>query len=424
MSEFTRPVLATLKARMAERPQRLQILAGPRQVGKTTLVRQMLRLRDPASHLFWAADQASDSDLATQPSAFITQTSRALPSNIVGRMVQIWRAANEKARQWQTQEAATRQPFVLVIDEVQTVPQWSSHIKGLFDEAVGNGLSMHVLLLGSAPLLVQQGLSESLLGRYELLRVGHWSFAEMHEAFDYTLDEYIYFGSYPGSASYRHDVERWQAFIRGAYINPSIEKDVLAMARVDKKALLRQVFELGCLYSGQIVALQKMVGQMHSETSNTTTLSHHLTLLDQAGLLRGLQKYSGQAIRQRSSPPKFQVHNNALQSALAGYNFEQAQADRSHWGRLAESAVGAHLLNTAAQDTSLHYWREENLEVDFVLRRGHQMTAIEVKTEAGVHWHRGLARFCELHPECKRLIVGSDDLPLGEFLLRDAQEWL
>lgn len=280
---------------------------------------------------------------------------------------------------------------------------------------------MHVILLGSSPLLVQQGRNESLAGRFELIRATHWSFDEMNEAFGFSLNEYIYFGGYPGAAEAIMEEERWRAYVRDALIEPSIERDVLAMSRVDKPAMLRRLFELGCDYSGQIVSLDNIsrtLGQGH-----TSTLAHHLTLLRQAGLLTGLQKYAVQTIRQRKSPPKFQVQNNALMTALASYGFDEARADRSYWGRLTESAVGAHLLNTADADTRIHYWREGDIEVDFIVERRGRLTAIEVKTTPGVTRHAGLDEFCRRHRDARRLLVGTENLPLGEFLRQDPSYW-
>lgn len=421
---YQRPVALTLTARLAELPRRLQILAGPRQVGKTTLIQQVMDKRPAASYLFAAADSPRQSGASAydSTSTHTAATNRSAEPTVEWVQEQ-WQLAEQRASAWDASNhpAAETLPFVLVLDEIQLVSQWSSQIKGMWDGARARGVRMHVVLLGSAPLLVQQGLNESLTGRYELLRVGHWSFAEMNDAFSTTLEQYIHFGGYPGSAGLIQDEARWRAYVRDALIEPSIEKDVLAMTRVDSPAMLRRLFELGCDYSAQIVALanvSRTLGQGH-----TLTLAHHLTLLGQAGLLTGLQKYAGQTIRQRASPPKFQVLNNALMTAGSTYGFEDAIADRSHWGRLAESAVGAHLVNTSEADTRLHYWREGDLEVDFVVEHRGKLAAIEVKTNTGVAKHTGLDEFCRRHPETRRWLVGTNELPLGDFLRQDAAYW-
>jgi uncharacterized protein len=423
-SSYTRPVASVLSARLAEAPQRLQILAGPRQVGKTTLILQVLVGRPTASYYFVAADNPNRAEAPTydNPSMNLAPTTGG-GGTLVDWLRESWELAERRASAWQESghPSAKELPFVLVFDEIQLVPQWSSDIKGLWDRARARGAAMQVVLLGSAPLLVQQGLNESLTGRYELIRVTHWSFAEMNEAFGFTLDQYIHFGGYPGSAGLINDEQRWRAYVRDALIEPSIERDVLAMARVDKPAMLRRLFDLGCDYSGQIVSLDNVsrtLGQGH-----TLTLAHHLTLLGQAGLLNGLQKYAAQTIRQRKSPPKFQVQNNALMTAGATYGFDEARADRSYWGRLAESAVGAHLVNTADADTRIHYWREGDIEVDFVIECRGRLAAVEVKTSAGISRHPGLDEFCRRHPDARRWLIGSEELPLGDFLRQDATYW-
>lgn len=423
-SFYQRPIARILETRLAEVPQQLQILAGPRQVGKTTLIRQMLAGRPAASHYFVAVDNPAQSSAV----AFDGTSPRLAPAENAGAPLfdsvqEHWQVAERRASAWDRSNhpIAEKLPFVLVFDEIQLVSQWSSQVKGLWDAARERGVRMHVVLLGSAPLLVQQGLNESLAGRYELVRATHWSFAEMNDAFSFTLDQYVHFGGYPGSARLIQDEERWRAYVRDALIEPSIEKDVLAMARVDKPAMLRRLFELGCDYSGQVVSLDNVsrtLGQGH-----TLTLAHHLTLLGQAGLLTGLQKYAAQTIRQRKSPPKFQVHNNALMTAGARYGFDEARGDRGYWGRLAESAVGAHLVNTADPDTQIHYWREGNIEVDFVVECRGRLAAIEVKTTSGVTRHHGLVEFVRRHPGTRPWLVGSEELPLGEFLRQDAPYW-
>jgi predicted AAA+ superfamily ATPase len=410
---FRRPAAALLEQRLGEAPpKRLQILAGPRQVGKTTLVTQVMEARPLSSWRFLRADDPLQrATLAAEDDA--TWLSRQ------------WIEAEVLALRWQQSghPQAALLPFVLVIDEVQGLKDWSATIKGLWDGALARGASLHVVLLGSAPLLVQKGLNEALTGRYELIRVPHWSFAEMNEAFGFSFEQFAYFGGYPGSAPFIADEARWRAYVLDALVEPSIEKDVVAMARVDKPAMLRRLFELGCAYSAQILALSKVsatLGQGHE-----LTLAHHLSLLGQAGLLTGLSKYAHQVVRQRGSPPKFQVLNNALLSVRSAHDFAAAQADRSHWGRLIESMVGVHLLNSAEAGTRIHYWRESPHEVDFVIEHHGRLAAIEVKSQVGhvAGTHRGLAEFAKRHLDARCHLVGSDELPVAEFLMRPAAEW-
>lgn len=270
---------------------------------------------------------------------------------------------------------------------------------------------------------MQKGLTESLAGRYESILMTHWSYPEMQDAFDFSLDEFLYFGGYPGSASLIRDERRWRQYVRGALIHPNIEKDILQMTRVDKPALLKTLFELGCAYSGQIISYTKLQGQLQN-AGNTVTLAHYLNLLSQAGLLTGLPKYAGQKHRQRASSPKLNALNTALISALAGYTFADARNDRSYWGRLVESAVGAHLFNTAVDDCNVQYWRESPDEVDFVLTNGRKLVAIEVKSGANFSPPKGLSVFSGKFQEARELIVGEGGVPLAELLSRPAEDWL
>lgn len=415
--QFQRAAGGLIAGRLQEAPERIQILAGPRQVGKSTLVDQLLnRSERPVS---------SRTLLAAETALYGTESIPGWmqPDSLDAEwLVSQWARAEAAAKAWSesAHPAAAAMPYVLAIDEIQHLPQWSSTVKGLWDRSRALGVRMHVLLLGSSPLLMQQGLTESLLGRYEVVRMGHWSFDEMNEAFGLSLEQYIYFGGFPGSARFIGDEMRWRSFVRDALIAPNIEKDVFELFRVDKPALLRELFSLGCAYSGQILALDKAKGRLGG---HTVTLDHQLTLLSHAGLLSGVHKFAGQLVRQRKSPPKFVVHNTALMSAMGNHGFDEARADRSHWGRVVESAVGAHLLNTADSDTRLHYWRDGDDEVDFVVERLGRLTAIEVKSRPDGARHRGLDEFMRRHPQARRLLVGGDDMPLGEFLRSSPSDW-
>ena len=425
---YFRPIGKTVGLRLAEVPRHLQILAGPRQVGKTTLIRQILADRDVNSSTYVSADPGSSSlELGSQDfsaSAIFSSKSGALNA---AWLIDKWQRALVAARDWtalKDSRGLQLSPYLFVVDEIQKIPNWSETIKGLWDANVGDMRPMHLVLLGSSPLLMQQGLSESLAGRFELIRMSHWSFEEMNDAFGLNLDQFIYFGGFPGSAGWIRDEARWRNYVADSLIAPIIEKDILQMTRVDQPALLKQLFEIGCSYSGQIVALDKVLGVLNSK-GNTVTLSRYLELLDRAGLLGGLPKYSSHELRQRRSPPKFQVRNTALISAMDAYSFEQARADRSYWGRLVESAVGAHLCNAADANMKVHYWREGPLEVDFVLSDGKHLVAIEVKSGRGAAGTMpGLNEFSRRHEGCRVLVVGGEALPVGEFLRYAPSHWL
>ncbi|MDO8931461.1 MAG: ATP-binding protein [Rhodocyclaceae bacterium] len=413
---YQRQEVSTLLNRLSEPPRFLIFVAGPRQVGKTTLVQDALSQFDRSDYHFIPVDQPDVSRTPGFSSAEDIVYDRVARPRDAAWLVEQWQRARTAARE-------STDGHILVLDEIQKIPRWSEAVKGLWDADRAEGLKLHVVLLGSSPLLMQKGMSESLTGRYELIRVTHWSFLEMHEAFDFDLEDYIYFGGYPGSAAYIRDEPRWRNYVNGSLIEPSIEKDILMMTRVDKPALLKQLFHLGCNYSGQILSYDKMLGQLQ-DAGNTTTLARYLEMLGNAGLICGLQKYAGQQHRRRASSPKFNVLNNALMSAGSGYTKTEAKADRSYWGRLVESVVGAHLYNTGHPDCNLYYWRESSREVDFVIERGKKLTAIEVKSGPASGHASGLDVFEENFGKCRKLLVGEGGIPLVEFLSYPAEHWL
>jgi len=384
---FRRPQAAELARRLAEPRRFIQVVAGARQVGKTTLVQQV-------------------TEAANVPVRYASADEPTL------------RGADWIAQQWEAARlAAGPGGAILVLDEAQKAVNWSESVKRLWDEDTRARRPLKVVLLGSAPLLVQRGLTESLAGRFEVLHLPHWSLTEMRTAFDFPLEEYVYFGGYPGAAPLTGEPARWRRYILDALVETTIARDVLLLTRVDKPALLRRLFELGCRYSGQVLSYTKMLGQLH-DAGNTTTLAHYLELLGGAGLLTGLAKYSGRAVRQRGSSPKLQVLNTALMSAQSGLSLGEARTDREFWGRLVESAVGAHLANAAAAgECDLFYWREGNQEVDFVVRVGRTLTAIEVKSGRTRDAQPGLAAFAEAFKPARKLLVGGDGIPVEEFLL-------
>lgn len=390
---FRRPQAAELARRLSEPRRFILVVTGARQVGKTTLVQQVV-------------------EEAGLPVRFASADEPTL------------RGPGWIAAQWEAARlSAGPNGAILVLDEVQKVTGWADSVKRLWDEDSRARRPVKVVLLGSVPLLVQQGLTESLAGRFEVVHLPHWSFAEMREAFGFSLDQYVYFGGYPGAAPLVGEPGRWRRYILDALVETTIARDVLLLSRVDKPALLRRLFELGCRYSGQVLSYTKMLGQLH-DAGNTTTLAHYLDLLAGAGLLRGLPKYAGRAVRQRASSPKLQVLNTALMSAQLGLTLDETRADREIWGRLVESAVGTHLANAAAADScEVFYWRERNREVDFVVRQGRAVTAIEVKSGRSREIPPGLAAFGEAFRSARKLLVGDDGIPVEEFLLEPVAHW-
>jgi predicted AAA+ superfamily ATPase len=385
-----------LLKRLKEKRRFVQVLAGPRQVGKTTVVRQVMEAAKIPTH-YASADEPTLRDRTW--------------------LGQQWDIARLKAKEGKA-------GALLVLDEIQKVTDWSSMVKLLWDKDTHSGVPLKVVLLGSSPLLIQRGLTESLAGRFEVIPAPHWSFIEMREAFGWTLEQYFFYGAYPGAAELIDDAERWRRYILDSLIEPTISRDILLLTRVDKPALLRRLFQLGCAYSGQILSYQKMIGQL-TDAGNTTTLAHYLELLQGAGMLAGLAKYSRGQARQRGSSPKLQVLNTALMSAQDHRSIAEARQDGDYWGRLVESCVGAHLINsTFGTNVSVTYWRERNHEVDFVLQRGKTTVAIEVKSGARRESLPGMDAFVRLFKPKRQLLVGGQGIALEEFLSKSAAHWL
>ncbi|MCI4373333.1 MAG: ATP-binding protein [Thermoplasmata archaeon] len=394
---FQRPLLGTLLKRLKEPRRFIQVLSGPRQVGKTTLAQQGILASEIPAHY------ASADEPGLRDSSWIAQE---------------WEVGRRLA------PGAEGRRAILVLDEVQKVPAWSDITKKMWDEDSRAALGLHVVLLGSAQLLVQHGLSESLAGRFEIIPVPHWSLPEMRDAFHWSTDQFVFYGGYPGAAPLVTDPTRWSRYILDSIAETTISRDVLLMSRVDKPALLRQLFRLGCEYSGQILSFQKMMGQL-PDAGNTTTLAHYLQLLTSAGMLTGLQKYSGSKARIRGSIPKMQVLNTGLMTAPLGLSLEEAKRDPALWGRIVETAVGAHLWNTSVgTGIEVGYWREGDREVGYVLSRGRSRLAVEVKSGGARTNRSGLAGFEKRYGGSRQLVVGAEGWDLTASLAKPAEHWL
>lgn len=415
---FHRQQYNALVERLREPPKTLTFVTGPRQTGKTTLIGQVLN-DSPLPSRYVPMDELSAGNL-TAPLDLDG------PPPAIFEMAPEGRDARWLARVWEwarQQASRSERGFVLALDEIQKIRDWSAAVKGLWDADRREGRPLRVVLAGSAPMGIQQGLSESLAGRFETIPLTHWSFTEMAEAFDFDLPRYIYFGGYPKVAEYERYEARWRHYVRDAVVAPNIERDILAMQRIDKPALLRQLFEVGTEYSGQIVSYNNMLGRLR-DAGNTTTLARYADLLAQSGLLAALDKYRASTPRRRASSPKWNTLNTGLMTALSDYTFAEAQADRSYWGRLVESAVGAHLCNTAGGDIHVAYWRDGHQEVDFVLHRGRRVLAIEVKSGAQSRGLSGFRVFGSHFPKSRSLLVGANGVPVAEFLSQPAAYWL
>ena len=392
--EYLRKQYNTLKERIEEPRKFIQVIAGPRQVGKSTLVSQVLRQIELA---------------------YMMEVADGVDSKDTDWIRRVWESART------TMQLRKEKVFLLVIDEIQKIDNWSDAVKREWDEDTRMGLKLKVVLLGSSRLLLKKGLTESLAGRYELIRLGHWSYVEMQEAFGFTLDEYIYFGGYPGPAHLIKDERRWKKYVKDSLVAPAIEKDVIMTSNIYKPALMKRLFELGCGYSAEILSLTKLIGQLQ-DAGNVTTLAGYLEILNQCSLLAALQKYAKDDARKYNSIPKYQVYNNALMTAYKGRTFEKDRIDPRVWGRWVESAVGAYLLSMAEElEYQLYYWREGTDEVDFVIVNGGECIAIEVKSgRRGMN--SGLPKFVKaFHPK-RSFVVGTSGVSLEDFLKSDLEE--
>lgn len=391
---YKRAEYQLIRSRLEESRRFIQVVMGARQIGKSTVVKQVLK--DIAiPHQLFSADN-------------VPATNNAWISNC-------WAAVRslKESNGWES--------AVLVIDEIQKISNWSEVIKKEWDDDTFHDRNIKVLLLGSSHVLLEKGLSETLAGRFEEIRMSHWSYPEMRDSFGFTLDQYIYYGGYPGAASLIGDEDRFSQYIQSAIIEATINKDILMDTPISKPALLRQTFELGAAYSGELLSLNKMLGALQ-DAGNTATLAGYINLLGESGLLCGLQKYSIDTARRKASIPKFQVFNNALKMVYSPFTFEQSILDRKTWGRLFESGIGAYLVSQAfVHRFEVFYWRERSEEVDFILRKKGSVVAVEVKSNAEKRTE-GLERFRELFEPQTSFIVGDGGISAEDFLSMDLRK--
>lgn len=384
----------TIKSRLEEDRKFIQVVMGARQVGKSTVVKQVLEdLSIP--YQFFSADNVPATNAAWISNCWAS--TRSLKDN------------------------KNCDCIVLVVDEIQKVANWSEVVKKEWDDDTFHNRNIKVLLLGSSRVLLEKGLSESLAGRFEEIRMSHWSYKEMKECFGFTVDQYLFYGGYPGAAALIDDGERFEQYIQSSIIEATINKDILMDTPIGKPALLKQTFELGAAYSGNLLSLNKMLGSLQ-DAGNTSTLAGYVNLLNESGLLCGIQKYSVDMSRRRASIPKFQVYNNALKVVYSPLSFEQAILDRKAWGHIFESGIGAYIVSQAFINRfEVFYWREHNDEVDFILRKKGGLVAIEVKSNAEKRT-TGLDKFNRLFKPKSSFIVGDGGISVEDFLLMDIRK--
>lgn len=391
---YQRKQLKTIEKRLNEKKNLIQVITGPRQVGKTTLALQLTKKVKFPFH-FVSAD--------------------AVPSSNSLWIQQQWDIARTMFKK------TGSEIFLFVIDEVQKINNWSDYIKKEWDKDRRDNTNIRLILLGSSTLLINKGLSESLMGRFELIQLPHWSFSEMNEAFAFTPEQYVFFGAYPGAEHLINDEIRWKDYIRNSIIEPTISKDILQLTNIQKPSLLKNLFELGCSFSGEILSYTKILGQL-TDAGNTTTLAHYQKLLDEVWLISGLQKFSGSKIKTRSSTPKWIVYNTSLSSVYDELTFESIKNNPLRWGRKVEQAIGSYLINSGrVNNFKVFYWREVNDEVDFIIQKNNTLIPIEVKL-GKIKLHKGLINFSKKFNTKKSILISDDAFKWQEFLKIDLME--
>lgn len=383
---FKRTITHTIIDRLSEKRKFIQIILGPRQVGKSTAIQQAMKeLPFPVVYAL--------ADLPVPPDhRFIAQH---------------WMEARNLAK--------GGKKVILALDEVQKIEGWSNIVKKSWDEDTHEGNNIHVVLLGSSALMIQKKLPESLAGRFEIIRFPHWSYLECRKAFGCNLEDYIFYGGYPGGYELRNDEVRWKQFVTDSLIETAITRDIMILADVQKPVLLRKLLYLGCEYGGQILSYGKILGDLN-DAGSKLTLMNYQKYLESAFLMGGLQAWKGSGIYRQKSPPKWIPLNTALMTALSAKSKKEMVSDKKFYGRLVEVVIGAYLYNQALVNRyEIYYWREDRDEIDFVVKHGEKLLAIEVKT-GFEYGGKAFEVFKKKYPKAQALLVGEYGVSVEKFL--------
>jgi predicted AAA+ superfamily ATPase len=376
----TGAVRAELLRRLGEpAPGAIQLLVGPRQVGKTTLLLEI-------------------ADVMGDEVAYVAMDGP--DAHLPGHWERVWHEAAARA--------ARVGKGVLILDEVQALHGWSARLKSEWDRVRRMRTPLHVVVSGSSALRLGSGSKESLAGRFERLELGHWSAADLARTFrmkrEEAIDECVLSGAFPGAMAFRDDARRRAAYVRDSIVEPAIGRDLLALEPVRRPALLRQVFFVALSHAAQIVSLQKLRLAL-ADAGALETIAHYLQLLDAAWLVTPLAKHSERELRRRAAPPKLVVRNQAFLATLQG-GAPDPERDATRFGQWVENAVLAHALNQGQQ---VRYWREEPLDVDGVVDGSWGRWAIEVKTGSFTERDlRGLLEFCRRFPKYRPLVLTGE----------------
>ncbi len=390
---FKRPITNVIIARLSEKRKFIQIILGPRQVGKSTAIRQATKeLLYPTVYVL--------ADLPLPPNhEFIAQH---------------WNEARKQARGGQR--------VILVLDEIQKIEGWSNIVKKFWDEDTHEGRNIQVVLLGSSALMIQKKLPESLAGRFEIIRFTHWSYMECHEAFGCSLENYLFYGGYPGGYELMNEERRWKRFVTDSLVETAITRDIMFLADVQKPVLLRKLLYLGCEFGGQVLSYGKILGDLH-DAGSKLTLMNYQKYLEAAFLMGGLQAWKGKGILRQKSPPKWLPLNTALMTALSSKSKKEMMTDKKVYGRLVEVAIGAYLYNQAlVNGYEIYYWREGDAEIDFVVRYGEKLLGIEVKT-GFEYGGKAFNLFKDRYPKAQTLLVGEYGVHVEKFLKTPVEDF-
>jgi len=372
---YNRKFESELRTRLGQNLPFLQIVLGPRQVGKSTGMAAVLGSWNGPKHAVSADGSAPKSP----------------------EWLKI---------EWQ-KAARLGDGTLFVVDEIQKVVEWAETIKELYDP-VRSSRTLRVVLLGSASLSIQRGLAASLAGRFEIIRAPHWSLAEMRESFGWDFEKYLLYGGYPGAALLADDPERWRSFIIDSVIEPVLGRDIAGATTIAKPALFRQLFQTAMGLPCQTISYNKLLGQLQ-EGGNASTIKHYLQLLEGAFLIKLLPGFSKGVVRRRASSPKILPLAPALSQA---YRPESISENDLTWrGRILESVVGAALAQLPG---NLFYWHEEGYEIDFVREVDGKILAYEVKSARGRR-SRSAEAFLKRYPKSELFILDGDQI--GEWLL-------
>lgn len=366
MKSIKAPQLNSIMDLVNKREGHIHVLVGPRQVGKTTTVKQL-------------------------------SENSGLVSKYISADGEVSRPKSWLSLQWQMSLGEGVE--LLIIDEIQKVENWAEEAKRFWDQRGES--SPRLILLGSSSLSLHRGLSESLTGRYILHRVYHWDFESSQKLLnELDLKKYLEHGGYPGSYEFIENKFEWLSFVKDSIITPVIEKDILSMVHVKSPALFRQSFDLICSYASQEISYTKLLGQLQDK-GNTDLVKNYIKLFEAAFLVKSLEKYSGKIIKKRSSSPKLYPLAPALYSQAIDMQF-----DEEYYGHAFELFILMELLKFPG---SVYYWRERSYEVDFILEIGNKLIAVEVKYTSLPESTKGLEEFVTKFENVVPLIINKDN---------------